>query len=105
MLHPVNTRNVQRIVSEPCRKYGVSRLDLFGSRARGEARPESDYDFVVEFDDLKVSDASERYFGLLHALADLLDGEVDLLTYDALSRDSLKRKIQRERLPVYEARA
>ena len=32
------------------RRYGVRSLGLFGSAARGTARPESDLDFVVEFD-------------------------------------------------------
>ena len=32
------------------RTYGVKRLALFGSVARGEDRPESDVDILVEFD-------------------------------------------------------
>jgi predicted nucleotidyltransferase len=32
-----------------CRKYGVKKLSLFGSAARGELRPESDVDLMVEF--------------------------------------------------------
>jgi predicted nucleotidyltransferase len=32
-----------------CRKYGVKKMSLFGSAARGELRPESDVDLLVEF--------------------------------------------------------
>jgi predicted nucleotidyltransferase len=32
-----------------CRKYGVRRLSLFGSAARGEMKPGSDVDLMVEF--------------------------------------------------------
>ncbi len=32
------------------RSYGVSRLAIFGSVARGEESPESDVDILVEFD-------------------------------------------------------
>ena len=32
-----------------CRKYGVNKLSLFGSAARGEMTPESDVDLMVEF--------------------------------------------------------
>jgi predicted nucleotidyltransferase len=34
-------------VSAICRKYSVIELILFGSRAAGDARPDSDYDFPV----------------------------------------------------------
>jgi predicted nucleotidyltransferase len=33
-----------------CRKYGVKKLSLFGSAARGEMSPESDVDLMLEFD-------------------------------------------------------
>lgn len=32
-----------------CRKYGVKKMSLFGSAARGELRPDSDVDLLVEF--------------------------------------------------------
>ena len=32
-----------------CRKYGVKELAVFGSAARGELRPDSDVDLLVEF--------------------------------------------------------
>jgi predicted nucleotidyltransferase len=39
-----------------CRRYGVKKLSLFGSAARGEMNPESDVDLIVEFEpDSKVS--------------------------------------------------
>ena len=36
--------------AELCRRYSVRELSLFGSAARGEMRPESDVDFMVEFE-------------------------------------------------------
>jgi len=33
-----------------CRKYGVKKLSVFGSAARGEMNPESDVDLMLEFD-------------------------------------------------------
>jgi len=32
-----------------CRKYGIRKMSLFGSAARGEMRPDSDVDLLVEF--------------------------------------------------------
>ena len=43
----------QQIASQSadlCRRYGVRRLGLFGSVARGEERADSDIDFLVEFE-------------------------------------------------------
>ena len=51
------------------RALGVRRLGLFGSVARDEARPDSDLDFLVEFDPvtydayLETEDFLERQFG------------------------------------------
>ena len=36
-------------IVEICRRHGVSELSLFGSAARGEMRPDSDIDFLVDF--------------------------------------------------------
>jgi predicted nucleotidyltransferase len=36
------------------KRYGVTRLALFGSTARNEARPGSDVDIVVGFDERRV---------------------------------------------------
>jgi predicted nucleotidyltransferase len=33
-----------------CRKWRVKRLSLFGSRLKGQARPDSDIDLLVEFE-------------------------------------------------------
>jgi uncharacterized protein len=33
-----------------CRRYNVKELSLFGSAVRGEMRPESDVDIIVEFE-------------------------------------------------------
>ena len=38
--------------AEELRSLGVRSLDLFGSVARGDARPESDVDLLVEFDEV-----------------------------------------------------
>jgi uncharacterized protein len=36
-------------IAEICRRYQVEELSLFGSAARGELRPDSDVDLLVEF--------------------------------------------------------
>jgi predicted nucleotidyltransferase len=39
----------KRAINDLCRRYGVAKMSLFGSAARGELRPDSDVDVLVEF--------------------------------------------------------
>jgi predicted nucleotidyltransferase len=65
------------------RALGVSRLALFGSVARGEARPDSDVDILVEFKPGKKT--FDRFLALSELLESLLGRKVELVTFDALS--------------------
>ena len=58
------------------RKYGVKRIGLFGSYARGTATAASDIDFLVELERLTFRD----YMGLAVFLEDLFQKDVDLVT-------------------------
>ncbi len=63
--------------------YGLGSIDIFGSVARGEARPESDIDLLVTF----LPGRTCGYFGffrLQKELECLLGTRVDLVTPDAL---------------------
>jgi predicted nucleotidyltransferase len=40
----------KKAIAALCRKYGVRKLSVFGSAARGEMKPESDVDLMLEFD-------------------------------------------------------
>ena len=74
----------RREIAELCRKYGVRRLDLFGSAASGDFHAaESDIDFFFEFDANPIG-LADRYFGLAEDLARLLGCAVDLVS----SRDA-----------------
>jgi hypothetical protein len=59
------------------RRRGVVRAGVFGSVARGEDTPESDVDFLVEFEDGRtLLDLS----GLRLDLIELLERDVDVAT-------------------------
>ena len=58
-------------------EFGIRSLAIFGSVARGEARPDSDIDFLVEFNGPATFD---QYMGLKLFLEDLLGRPVDLVT-------------------------
>ncbi|MDX6531220.1 MAG: uncharacterized protein QOH41_3510 [Blastocatellia bacterium] len=75
------------------KSFGVRTLSLFGSCARGDQTPESDLDFVVEFEQ-KSFDA---YMDLKFFLEDLFDKPVDLVLSDGI-KPRLRTAILQEAL-------
>lgn len=79
------TVDPERLV-QVCRRYGISRLALFGSRLKGTARPDSDVDLLVEFE----PDARPGLMTMVEIedeLSPLFGGhKVDLRTAEDLSR-------------------
>ena len=85
-----------------CRKYGVVRLDLFGSGTGEDWRPgESDLDFVVTFRSDPESGLADRYLGLAEELEALFGRPVDLLTERAIRNPYFRRNVDETRAPVY----
>jgi predicted nucleotidyltransferase len=78
-----NREEILKILEENqnvIRGYGVRRLGLFGSCARGECNEVSDLDFVVEFE----KKSFDSYMDLKLLLEKLFDCQVDLVISDAI---------------------
>jgi predicted nucleotidyltransferase len=70
-------------LTDLCRRYRVRELSLFGSAARGDMRPDSDIDLLVEFlPDAEVDLVD--YAGLMLDLARLFGRKVDLVSKNGL---------------------
>jgi predicted nucleotidyltransferase len=52
--------DIKRIIAPVARRFGVERMYLFGSYARGDATPDSDIDFRVDIGEI------HGYFMLAH---------------------------------------
>ena len=72
--------------------FGVKSLALFGSAVRGEARPDSDLDILVEFD---KPIGLFGFIRLKHRLSEILGRQVDLVTREAL-KPQLREHILQE---------
>ncbi len=62
-------------------KFGVRKIGIFGSYARGEEKEASDVDVLVEFEEPTF----RNFMGLVFFLEDLFGREVDLVTIKGLS--------------------
>ncbi len=88
-------------IAQICRRYHVKELSVFGSHARGDARPDSDIDFLVEFQPGAPVGLIE-YAALMRELSALLDRKVDLVSKKAL-KPLLRDAVLREVLLAYAA--
>lgn len=80
----IPVRIPEEALSVLCRRYHVQRLALFGSALREDFGPESDVDVLVEFEPGRTPGLG--FVRLQREMSELLGYEVDLHTYQSLSR-------------------
>jgi hypothetical protein len=90
-------QNLQQMTEQMlpyCKQQGICKLGIFGSFARGTARPDSDLDLLVDFihpTSLLTQIRIER------ELSELLGIKIDLVTEQGLSpylRDQIKAELK-----------
>ena len=77
-------------------KHGVSNVRVFGSVARGEDRPDSDVDLLV---DVETTTSSWFPAGLILDLEQILGREVEIVTEKGLN-PHLREHVLREAVPL-----
>ena len=82
------------------KKYGVKRLSLFGSYARGEADEQSDVDFLIE----RGKIVGIEYFGFVYDLEDEFGRHVDVVT-TGISDKKFLADIREDEVLLYEETA
>ncbi|MBI5427511.1 MAG: nucleotidyltransferase domain-containing protein [Nitrospinae bacterium] len=90
-------------VRELCGKYRVRRLELFGSAVEGAFGPESDLDFLVEFQPgTNLGPWLSLYQDLQSDLEGIFGRKVDLVMEKALKNPYFIRRVNRSRQLIYE---
>lgn len=78
-------------------KYGVTRARIFGSYARGQARPDSDIDLLVDLE----KPLGFEYYALHDELEQMLGKGVDVLTEGNMNK-FMRPYIMPDVRPLYE---
>lgn len=79
-------------------KYGIDRISLFGSRARGEESENSDYDFLITRGKIRTL---IQLAGFTEELEKAFGGHVDVVT-DTSNDPSFLEKIKKDEVVLYE---
>lgn len=90
----------QKRLHELCRRHGIQRLAVFGSRVHGDARPNSDVDLLVEFQ--PGASVGLRFFRIQDELTGLFGQPVDLSTPGFLS-PYFRDQVAKESVRIFEA--
>jgi predicted nucleotidyltransferase len=87
-----------------CEKHNVSALHLFGSALRSDFNELSDIDFAVQFKEtLTPIEYGEAYFGLLNDLKELLERNIDLVSYRVVKNPIFRSELDRTKQTLYAA--
>ena len=89
-------------LAEECRRFGVQRLELFGSAARDDFDPaKSDFDFIVSFADRTPGAYADRYLDFTTAVEVLLGRRVDMLTERSIRNPVFRKEVDAVRQVIY----
>ena len=95
-------QDISQGAPELCARFGIRRLGVFGSVARGEDNAGSDIDFYAEFDDQRPDTMPDRYFGFIEAAARRFRRPVQVLTPRMVRNPFLRHSIDRDLLIIHE---
>ena len=93
-------KNIDKI-RDLCNKHKVAHLFAFGSVLTDDFKPESDVDFVVDFEGVQLLDYADNYFDFKFSLESLLHRNVDLLEDKAIRNPFLRKSIDSTKQLIY----
>ncbi len=89
---------ISEIVSPIAEKYGVERVYLFGSRARGDNAEDSDYDFIIEPG--SIHNIMEL-FAFMNDLEDALGNSVDIIEERIITEKGFLNAMNRDKVLIH----
>ena len=95
----VDIDGIREIITPIAERHELKRVFLFGSRARGDNRPDSDYDFIVSFGSNK---GLFEYVDLVEELEDAFVAHVDVITDSSDCNDPIFVAAEKEKVLIYD---
>ncbi len=90
-------------IAELCGQFGVRRLSVFGSAAKGTFDlATSDVDFLVDLGNYEDR-VAKRFMGFVAALEDLMGRRIDIVTEKAVSDPDFRRELDATAEVIYGA--
>lgn len=85
-------KEINTLLPDLKRRFGISRIGVFGSQITGAACPESDIDILVTFQE--GQETFDNYMDLKFFLEDSFNKKVDLVIEDSIKTRVKERIIQ-----------
>lgn len=101
------SKSIQEIIPKIRHFWGtqpVRRAWLFGSCSRGEERPESDVDILVEYDRQNTRISLMKIAGMMLNLEDMLHRKVDMVEADRLLPFA-QETVDHDKVLIYERKS
>ena len=90
-------------IADLCRRYGVSRLEVFGSAVDGTFDAQrSDYDFIARFTSDPHASLARRFLAFGDALEELLGRKIDLMTDHPIANPYLRAAVDATRTTIHD---
>ncbi|MBU2951372.1 nucleotidyltransferase domain-containing protein [Tamlana agarivorans] len=96
----INDKNIN-LIKKLCKQYKVRSFAAFGSVTRDNFNNESDYDFVVDFDENDPFEYTNLYFELKDKLEKLLKRQIDLIEHRAIKNKYFKKELDETKILIY----
>lgn len=84
---------IRNITVPVAKQYGIEKVVLFGSYAKGKQKDTSDIDLIIKKGNLKGYFA---FCGFVNTLEEHFGTHVDVLTYNALEHSMIKDSVKDE---------
>jgi len=88
-------------IKDLCAKHSVKSLYAFGSVLNRNFNPQSDIDFIVDFEPVDTLNYADNYYDLKFSLEDIFNRPIDLLEEKAIKNPYFRQSVNQQRQLLY----